>query len=50
MTLREGQIIAGALFSEPMRIETVRAVAPDVYCVGMAGMAGTSRSTARPPW
>ncbi len=28
--LREGQILTGSLFNEPMRVETVRANGPDM--------------------
>ena len=34
----EGQILTGPLFSEPMRVETVRANGPDAWVVGLAGM------------
>jgi hypothetical protein len=35
--LREGQILTGALFSEPMRVETVRPMGPDAWLVGLVG-------------
>jgi superfamily II DNA or RNA helicase len=35
--LHEGQILTGSLFSEPMRVETVRANGPDTWVVGLVG-------------
>ncbi len=35
--LREGQILTGSLFSEPMRVETVRANGPDTWMAGLVG-------------
>ncbi|GIW70830.1 MAG: helicase [Planctomycetota bacterium] len=35
--LTEGQILAGPLFSEPMRVETVQAHGPDTWVVGLVG-------------
>ena len=35
--IREGQLIAGALFNEPMRVETVRANGPDSWVIGLVG-------------
>ncbi len=35
--LREGQILTGPLFSEPMRVETVRANGPDTWMAGLVG-------------
>ena len=35
--LREGQILIGSLFSEPMRVETVRANGPDTWVAGLVG-------------
>ncbi|HSW09568.1 MAG TPA: helicase-related protein, partial [Bacillota bacterium] len=35
--LREGQILTGSLFSEPMRVETVRADGPDTWVAGLVG-------------
>ncbi|GIW94564.1 MAG: helicase [Pirellulaceae bacterium] len=35
--LREGQILSGPLFSEPMRVETVRANGPNSWVVGLVG-------------
>lgn len=32
--LKEGQILTGSLFSEPMRVETVRAGGPETWIVG----------------
>ena len=34
----EGQLLTGPLFSEPMRVETVRANGPDAWEVGLVGM------------
>ncbi|GBD00301.1 RNA polymerase-associated protein RapA [bacterium HR18] len=36
--LREGQILTGPLFPEPMRVETVRANGPDTWVVGLVGI------------
>ena len=35
--IREGQILSGALFSEPMRVETVRSSGPDSWRLGLVG-------------
>ena len=35
--IREGQILTGPLFSEPMQVETVRANGPDVWVAGLVG-------------
>jgi superfamily II DNA or RNA helicase len=35
--LHEGQVLSGSLFSEPMRVETVRPNGPDTWVVGMVG-------------
>ncbi len=35
--LHEGQILTGPLFSEPMRVETVRANGPDSWVAGLVG-------------
>ncbi len=35
--VREGQILRGPLFNEPMRVETVRAVGPDAWRLGLVG-------------
>ena len=35
--LREGQILTGPLFSEPMLVETVRAHGPDTWVAGLIG-------------
>ncbi len=35
--LHEGQILTGPLFSEPMRVETVRANGPDRWVAGLVG-------------
>lgn len=37
-TIHEGQILIGPLFSEPMRVETVRASGDDTWTIGMVGM------------
>jgi superfamily II DNA or RNA helicase len=36
-TLREGQILSGSLFNEPMRVEKIRANGPAGYVVGLVG-------------
>ena len=36
--LAEGQIVAGTLFSEPMRVETIRPNGPDTWVVGLCGL------------
>src|SRR3990167_8981434 len=35
--IHEGQILTGALFNEPMRVETVRTNGPDTWAVGLVG-------------
>jgi len=35
--LKEGQILTGPLFNEPMRVETVQANGPDTWVVGLVG-------------
>jgi superfamily II DNA or RNA helicase len=35
--LREGQILTGPLFNEPMRVETVRSNSPDTWIAGLVG-------------
>jgi SNF2 family DNA or RNA helicase len=35
--IREGQILRGSLFSEPMRVETIRAGGPETWIVGLVG-------------
>ena len=35
--IREGQILKGPLFSEPMRVETVRSNGPDIWVAGLVG-------------
>ncbi len=37
-SLREGQILTGALFNEPMRVETVRASGHGTWVVGLVGV------------
>jgi superfamily II DNA or RNA helicase len=37
-TIEPGHILSGALFNEPMRVETVRAHGPDVWDVGLVGV------------
>lgn len=37
-TLREGQVLAGPLFNEPMRVVTVRAVGDDAWEAGLVGV------------
>ena len=36
--IQEGQILTGALFHEPMRVETVRPNGPDNWVVGLVGV------------
>lgn len=36
--LREGQVLTGPLFSEPMRVETIRQDAPETWTVGLVGV------------
>ncbi len=36
--LSEGQIVTALLFSEPMRVETVRANGPNTWLAGLAGL------------
>jgi superfamily II DNA or RNA helicase len=36
--IREGQILSGPLFNEPMRVETVRPQGPDAWVVGLVGL------------
>ncbi len=38
VAIREGQILTGPLFSEPMRVETVRADGADAWVVGVVGL------------
>jgi superfamily II DNA or RNA helicase len=35
--IREGQILEGSLFNEPMQVETVKAQGPDSWVVGLVG-------------
>jgi len=35
--LREGQVLTGPLFNEPMRVETLRSNGPDTWVVGLVG-------------
>jgi superfamily II DNA or RNA helicase len=35
--LREGQVLTGPLFNEPMRVETLRSNGPDTWIVGLVG-------------
>jgi hypothetical protein len=36
--LAEGQIVSGALFNEPMRVESIRPNGPDSWVVGLSGV------------
>jgi hypothetical protein len=36
--IHAGQILKGALFSEPMRVETVRAGGQDTFVLGLVGV------------
>ena len=38
VALSEEQVLTGPLFSEPMRVETVRAGGPNVWVAGLVGM------------
>ncbi len=38
LPLSEGQIVTGPLFSEPMRVETVRVNGPDAWVAGLVGL------------
>jgi superfamily II DNA or RNA helicase len=38
LPLREGQVLTGALFNEPVRVETVQANGPDTWVVGLVGL------------
>lgn len=38
LPIREGQILAGSLFNEPMRVETVRAEGSRAWIVGLVGL------------
>ena len=36
--IQEGQVLAGPLFAEPMRVETVRPNGPDAWVAGLVGL------------
>ncbi len=36
--IKPGQVLSGALFNEPMRVETVRANGLDTWTVGLVGV------------
>src|SRR5580704_198251 len=36
--LAEGQIVTGAIFNEPMRVETIRANGPGLWEIGLSGV------------
>ena len=36
--LKEGQILTGSLFNEPMRVETTREAGPETWSVGLVGL------------
>ncbi len=36
--IREGQILKGPLFNEPMRVETIRSNGPDTWIAGLVGL------------
>src|SRR5215471_17920025 len=38
LPLVEGQVVTGTLFSEPMRVETVRESGPGTWVVGLSGV------------
>jgi len=44
--LREGQIVVGPQFSEPMVVETVRADGVDTWVVGLVGVSIDGRGAA----
>lgn len=48
--LREGQILTGSLFSEPMGVETVRANGPDTWVAGLLGVPGETSSGGFQGW
>ena len=35
--IREGQTVTGPMFSEPMRVETVRSNGPGIWVAGLVG-------------
>ena len=37
IAIREGQVLTGPLFSEPMQVETVRSNGPDIWVAGLVG-------------
>lgn len=37
LPIREGQILTGVLFNEPMRVETVRSNGPNTLIAGLVG-------------
>jgi len=37
VNIKEGQIISGPLFNEPMRVETTRSVGPNAWVLGLVG-------------
>lgn len=36
-SIREGQLLIGSLFNEPMRVETIRSNRPDTWVAGLVG-------------
>ena len=38
LPLVEGQVVTGTLFSEPMRVETIRQNGPGTWIVGLSGV------------
>ena len=38
LPLVEGQVVTGTLFSEPMRVETIRQNGPGTWAVGLSGV------------
>ena len=38
LPLVEGQVVRGTLFSEPMRVETIRESGPGTWVVGLSGV------------
>jgi hypothetical protein len=45
--IREGQILTGPLFSEPMRVETIRADAADAWLPGWSACVRSSSAASR---
>ncbi len=37
-TIKEGQILIGPIFNEPMRVETIRSAGPETIVLGLVGV------------